>query len=119
MLSHFPGPPDSSIVSRIIGKPEWLRFVTGFRHDDIATWESSFARLLEDLNTGKLKDSAALGLARQLGINNFVRPSAKHACRFHASQNVRPSAPAIRLKSSLNDDRSAFLHGVERLCDSV
>ena len=65
----------------------------------------------------KLQNGAAFGLARQLCIDDLVRPCAKVAGSVHPPQYVRSPAPTFCPEGALDYDVRTSPHRIDRLRD--
>ena len=85
------------------------------RRDDMEVLGRPALRGAEHLGVeAKLQDRAGASLARELGVDDLVRPRAKSARLFHAPHHVRPAVPATSRQSRLDDHVGARAHRVER-----
>ena len=67
----------------------------------------------------QLQDRAALGLTRELGVDDVVGPGAEGARLLDAAQDVGPARPATVLERRLCDDVFASPHGFPCLRQGV
>src|SRR5262249_37036372 len=99
-------------IGGIVGKAVRVRLKVRPGCDDMHILGSDALCLVQQLTIeAKLKNGSGLRFTSELGVNGLIRPFAKRAREFDATQDIGSAAPTLVRKCRLGDDWHALFHG--------